>query len=307
MAESAAVRSVFVRNSLSPAPPPGPPPQTSAAAPADSLDGQPAPAATPAASAAPRGDAPATVEEALSVMRRYVRALAGAYSRGRDCREDLENVGLFAVARAFEMFRGDEGISFRGYAWRNARWQIIRALRGEIQETRARVSGDAPLAEDSEHTLFDALPARQRARETPGMGHLEARLRQAVPKLRGQQRVCIELLLEARPQTEIAALLGVSHQRVQQIVALALVNLRKRITHGFLVERLHQREDRIGLAALAASAGPADPPEDSSGSLASSWPTRGRMIPGHDYRGCFRRREMNGEATDGGEPRDPRR
>jgi hypothetical protein len=111
----------------------------------------------------------------------------------------------------------------------------------------------------------------------------------------------VELLLRGRSQTEIAALLGVSHQRVQQVVALALVNLRKRMTHGFIIERIPQREERIALAVRAACAGPADLPEESSGSLRSTWPSFAERVPGFDYGSRRWRPATPGESADDGQ------
>jgi RNA polymerase sigma factor (sigma-70 family) len=305
MGQLGAVRSVFVRQlsfAQQESPPAATPPV--AAASSESRAAASTETAAPADASAPPTplrDKPATVEEALEVMRSYVGAMARTFGRGRDYSDDLLQVGQLAVARAFETFRGDEGISFRGYAWKNARWKILREIRQEIYQTRNAKSGDAPLAVESELTLFDTLTGRQPPRATPGLGQLSARLNLAVPKLRGQQRVCVELLLKGRSQAEIAALFGVSHQRVQQIAALALVNLRKRITHGFIVERMEQREGQpISRAAIAASASAADPPEESSGALASTWPSSAERLPGHDYGRCYwRRAVMNESAEDG--------
>jgi RNA polymerase sigma factor (sigma-70 family) len=296
MGQIAAVRTVFFRSQ------PSEIPQAAAIAqpaPANSAEGAaPQCAADAPAAPAPLHDKPASVEEALDLLRPYVRRLAGAFSRGRDYADDLSQAGFLGVVRAFDTFRGDVGKSFIPWAWQHARWNILRELRREIYQTRNTKSGDAPLAEDSEVTLFDVLAPRQAARETPGLGHLIARLSLAVPKLPARQRACVELLLKGRSQTEIAALLGVSHQRANQVIARALVNLRMRLTRGFIVERIPQREDRVSLAACAGCAAPADPPEERSGPLGSTWPSRGQLIPRHDYGNCWRGRAPRESAED---------
>ena len=315
MAGCGSVRSVFVPPRPSPSTVPAagqhpPAPEASAAPPAPA-DGQDAPAALPATRPTPTGalgDAPATVEEALALMHDYLRALASRFSRGRDLRDDLYSIGKLAVVRSFYTFRSDAGASFRGYAWKNAKWKIVAALREENYETRHVRSGDAPLSDEVELPLFETLPAKQPAPQIPGMGHAEARLRQAVPRLRGRQRACIELLLQGRTQQDIAATFGVSYQAVQQIAAKAFVHLRRRLTTGYITERTDRpAEDSAEIAATIATAGQAEPPEESSGTLASSWPSRSGRISGFDY-GSRRWRPAARpcEPADDNEPQDPR-
>ena len=323
MAGPGSVRSVFVPSRISPAtlpaaaPPSDPargqhPPAPEAnAAPSAPADGQDAPAALPATPPIPTGalgDAPKTVEHAVALMHRYLRALAGAFGRGRGLQDDLYSIGKLAVVHSFQTFREDCGASFRGYAWKNAKWKIVAALRVENYETRHVRSGDAPLSDDVDLPLFAALPAKQPAPQIPGMGHAEARLRQAIPKLRGRQRTVVELLLEGRTQQEIAAAFGVSCQAVQQIAAKAFVHLRRRLTTGYIVERLDRpAENPAEIAAVMAKAGPTAPPEETSGMLASSWPGSSERIPGVDYGTRYWRPAARpAESPQENEPHDPR-
>jgi len=314
MAGCGSVRSVFVPSRISPPliPAAGQHPVAAEASPAPSApaDGPAAPAALPATRPTPtgaRGDAPAEMKDALALMDRYVRRLAFVFSRGKGFQKDMYNVGLWAVARAYESYRGDSPMSFRAYAWRRARWAMIRELRLEMYETRHVDSGDAPLSKDVELPLFETLPARQPAPQTPGLGHAEAQLRQAVGKLRGRERTVLELLLQGQAQQQIADALGVSHQRVQQITVKAFARLRRRLTTGYIAERLDRpAENRAEIAAALAKAQQDALPEESSGMLASSWPGSSERIPGFDYGRRWRSAAKPAESPQENEPHDPR-
>ena len=159
--------------------------------------------------------------DAVAVLRGHsalLRRLASGYERNRSDQEELAQDMAIAVWRALPRYRG-EG-SLKAYVAKVAQFAALERLRSRRP---AQEGGDA----------LDDL-------EAPGVGpdqQFEAQQRQrrlmhAVLELPLGQRECVLMALEGFGNVEIAGILGMQVNTVDQRLSRARVHLRKRLENA---------------------------------------------------------------------------
>lgn len=127
-------------------------------------------------------------------------------------REDLEQVGMLALLRAYESFDSERGVPFEAYARVLVRARMIDAVRSwnprwsrtVREEVADEVSFDDPHTRDLLSTYDDETAV--------ALGELLARLSP-------RQRFCLVGRLSGLRNHEIGTQLGVNHSRVAQIIS----------------------------------------------------------------------------------------
>lgn len=179
---------------------------------------------------------------AYHLVRHVVRRLLHDYPAVRRLGEgEAESVGYVTLLRAAEIYDERRGVRFCTYAYRSIRRQVLRASI-EGNHGAIRIPGHCFLQGGvSERAVANARRALQcrsldeeRAPPAPGPGEYEVDelegLHAAMQRLPEQQRQALRLRYwDGLLLTEVGAALGVSKQRVQQILNKALAALRQEL------------------------------------------------------------------------------
>jgi RNA polymerase sigma factor (sigma-70 family) len=161
-----------------------------------------------------------TSPDLLKVLREHgdlLQRMASGYERQRSDRDDLVQEMAIAVWKALPRYRGEGAL--RGFVAKVAQFAALERLRSKPQASDGdEAIADAPSPEPSpEH----GAEAAQRIRA----------LRDAVAALPTGQRECVLLALEGFGNREIAALLGIPDNTVDQRLSRARTALRARLEH----------------------------------------------------------------------------
>ncbi len=149
-----------------------------------------------------------------------LQRLASGYERQRSDRDELAQEMAIAVWKALPRYRGDG--SLRGFVAKVAQFAALERLRSKRPDAgRGDEIGDAP--------SHDPTPDRHAESMQRGRA-----LRDAVAALQTGQRECVLLALEGFGNREIAALLGIPDNTVDQRLSRARTALRARLeqTHA---------------------------------------------------------------------------
>ncbi len=195
---------------------------------------------------------PETVIESEELYERYrclVLSLARKYRRrayGLITFEDLVQEGWLGVARGYRTFRTGHGASLNGHIGNHINWAISNSI--------VRVRGHVGSGRDRERSFTCSGiedPAAQLVAQSPtGVRRREARAILHTLTKRGSRRAkCVAFLYYFRFGTfdAVAAKLGVSSTRVQQIVGAAFTGNKR---EGGLANRLRYAGRALELARL---------------------------------------------------------
>lgn len=156
---------------------------------------------------------PPDIAEVLREHGGLLQRMAAGYERQRSDRDELAQEMAIAVWKALPRFRG-EG-SLKGFVAKVAQFTALERMRGH---RRSHATADEAPAE-----LVSGDPTPDRHAETRQRGE---RLFDAVAALPTGQRECVLLALEGFGNREIAALLGIPDNTVDQRLSRARVALR---------------------------------------------------------------------------------
>jgi RNA polymerase sigma factor (sigma-70 family) len=174
--------------------------------------------------------APMTSARAVAEYSALVHRLVNKYGRTGADLADLEQEGFLALIKSARAWRPDGGASFLSYAWRAISGHLGRvcryARRRGVSAPRGNVAlqfddMDAPVGEDEGATLHDVMAAPDELEEHAQ----EIALRDGVAKLPAQERRVMNLLLDGMNHPGAGGVLGLSRNRIGQIVDAAIERL----------------------------------------------------------------------------------
>lgn len=161
-----------------------------------------------------------TSPDILQVLQEHgdlLQRLASGYERQRSDRDELAQEMAIAVWKALPRYRGDG--SLRGFVAKVAQYAALERLRSK----RPAASGSDAVADAP-----SSDPTPDRHAESVQRGRA---LRDAVAALPTGQRECVLLALEGFGNREIAALLGIPDNTVDQRLSRARTALRATLEH----------------------------------------------------------------------------
>jgi RNA polymerase sigma-B factor len=182
------------------------------------------------------------VEENLGLVRAAVRSLS---PRSQDLADELFQVGSLALVESAARFDPSRGNRFSSFAYPWIRGRMLSFLRSKRRGFPAEiVSLESQLtdAEGDAQNLHDITPdTKAENPETAAFQRIEAeRVRQCLGVLTERQRKVVRMRFgidcEPRSVAEIAAVLGVSRQSVNETLNGALRRLRLKLG-GIAAER----------------------------------------------------------------------
>ena len=163
-----------------------------------------------------------------------VISIAKGYANGHVPIEDLIQEGNLGLIVAAERFDTERGCRFSTYAMWWIRGFVSRATRDKTMNGRKLQSLDLPVDEDGDNIRADFTPDENIVPpyELAEKNELKERVKEMVSCLKLCERRVIELRFgfDGTPEhslREIGEILGISKERVRQIEAKALGELRK--------------------------------------------------------------------------------
>jgi RNA polymerase sigma factor (sigma-70 family) len=160
---------------------------------------------------------PTAVPELLAGYLPLLRRMAAGYARQTGDQEDLVQEMVIALWKALPRWRGDTALSQKAFVARVAQYTALQWL-------RARPPSHAGEA------VLETLPCLQdRPDVRAEAGQRQAALLSAVRQLADGQRECVLLVLEGFDHGQIAAILGVAVNTVDQRLSRARARLRNQL------------------------------------------------------------------------------
>ena len=160
---------------------------------------------------------PATVAELLESYLPLLRRLAAGYARRTGDQEDLVQEMVIALWKALPRWRGETVLSQKAFVARVAQYTALQWLRERPQQHAG---------ED----LLETLPCLQARPDAQAeMVQRQAALLAAVRQLADGQRECVLLVLEGFDHGQIADILGVAINTVDQRLSRARARLRNQL------------------------------------------------------------------------------
>lgn len=152
-------------------------------------------------------------------LQRIPFAVASKYAAvGTGLWDELVSIAGLYMARAAKNYDPAKGVKPQTYLWCCARWGCRDYLSGKKESNNdAMFKGMVSLDDDSHghDPLRDAVPAPAGEESRPCARSL---LEEARGRMTAAEKSAVDLLLEGRPQREIADALGVSRTRVYQLL-----------------------------------------------------------------------------------------
>lgn len=160
---------------------------------------------------------PAAVSELLAGYLPLLRRLAAGYARQTGDQEDLVQEMVIALWKALPRWRGQTALSQKAFVARVAQYTALQWLRAR-----------PPLhADESVLETIACLQARPDAQAEAGQR--QTSLLSAVRQLPDGQRECVLLVLEGFDHGQIADILGVAINTVDQRLSRARARLRNQL------------------------------------------------------------------------------
>lgn len=170
-----------------------------------------------------RGGDPRREGEIISTLVGGWEPIFKGWLSSRFRREDADEIGARVVVRLVELLVSGRKMTA---SWRACVWRIVRDERFAFMQRRKRSNED--LVSDV-YTDPDAHPAEESLEEVPLDPELDAaRLTEVVKRLSERDQQVIELLIiEERPRREVARLLGLTVNALDQARHRAVKHLAK--------------------------------------------------------------------------------
>jgi RNA polymerase sigma factor (sigma-70 family) len=160
--------------------------------------------------------------------------------RGRDDYEDRVQEGFLGLLRAVDSFHDDGGASFLTWASMWIRCYVVRAThravrRGLGGDRRRRDIGDGMLSLDApvqanDTSLYDVLGVDGGAQDRFADGEERAWLTRSASNMTPRHRAIVAGYVDGQSPAEIGAGLGVSRERVRQILCEVVERVRRDVS-----------------------------------------------------------------------------